>query len=178
MENINFIEKGTKLDDYWKDQLAEVYEHIKRDCAPGDYDWNRRGIIVADDETGELLALVKGALKYEELYAAGKVNEITVDKHWPLDSFDECWKMLLSEARRINHGLLVVNVNDIRIFDHCWCIKQLAKQEDPALKFNEYVLLVIKDIPWTQVKEYANEHDKGEFDAMMDCFYHRVSFEK
>jgi hypothetical protein len=54
----------------------------------------------------------------------------------------------------------------------------LAKQEDPALKFNEYVLLVIKDIPWTQVKEYANEHDKGEFDAMMDCFYHRVSFEK
>ena len=41
----------------------------------------------ADDETGELLALVKEALKYEELYAEGKVNEITVDKHWPLDSF-------------------------------------------------------------------------------------------
>jgi hypothetical protein len=38
-----------------------------------------------------------------------------MDKHWPLDSFDECWKMLL----------------------------------------------VIKDIPWTQVKEYANEHNKG-----------------
>ena len=166
------------IDDYWKDQLAEVYEHIKRDCAPGDYDWNRRGIIVADDETGELLALVKGALKYEELYAAGKVNEITVDKHWPLDSFAECWEMLLSEARRINHGLLVVNVNDIRIFDHCWCVKQLAKQEGPALKFNEYVLLVIKDIPWTQVKEYANEHNKGEFSAMMDCFYHRVYFEE
>ena len=75
------------IDDYWKDQLAEVYEHIKRDCAPGDYDWNRRGIIVADDETGELLALVKEVLKYDELDAAGKVNEITVDKHWPLDSF-------------------------------------------------------------------------------------------
>ena len=106
------------IDDYWKDQLAEVYEHIKRDCAPGDYGWNRRGIIVADDETGELLALVKEALKYDELDATGKVNEITVDKHWPLESFDECWNMLLSEARRVNHGLLVVNVNDIRIFDH------------------------------------------------------------
>ena len=178
MENINYIEKGTKLDDYWLGQLAEVNSHIMRDCAPGDYDWNRRGIIVADDATGELLALVKGALKYDELDAAGKVNEITVDKHWPLDSFDECWKMLLSEARRINHGLLVVNVNDIRIFDHCWCIKQLAKQEDPALKLKEYVLLVIKDISWAQVKEYAQEHNKGEFDAMMDCFYHRVYFEE
>ena len=166
------------IDDYWKVQLAEVYEHIKRDCAPGDYDWNRIGIIVADDETGELLSLVKGALKYEELDAAGKVNEITVDKHWPLESFDECWNMLLSEARRVNHGLLVVNVNDIRILDHCWSIKQLAKQEDPSLKFNEYVLLVIKDIPWAQVKEYANEHNEGEFRAMTDCFYHRVYFEE
>lgn len=166
------------IDDYWKDKLAGIYDHIKRDCAPGKYGWNRRGIIVADDETGELLALVKEALKYDELDATGKVNEITVDKHWPLDSFAECWEMLLSEARRINHGLLVVNVNDIRIFDYCWCIKQLAKQEDPALKFNEYVLLVIKDIPWAQVKEYANKHKKGEFRAMMDCFYHRVYFEE
>ena len=166
------------IDAYWVKQLAEVYDHIKRYCAPGDYDWNRKGIIVADDETGELLALVKEALIYDELDAAGKVNEITVDKHWPLDNFDECWKMLLSEARRVNHGLLVVNVNDIRFFDHCWCIKQLAKQEDPSLKFNEYVLLVIKGIPWTQVNEYANEHNKGEFSAMMDCFYHRVYFEE
>ena len=167
-----------RIDDYWKVKLAEVYYHINRDCAPGDYDWNRKGIIVADDETGELLAFVKEALKYDELVAAGKVNEITVNKHWPLDSFDECWKMLLSEARRINHGLLVVNVYDIRIFNHCWCIKQLAKQEDPALKFKEYVLLVIKDISWAQVKEYAQEHNKGEFDAMVDCFYHRVYFEE
>ena len=55
--------KDSVLDDYWTDQLAEVKEHIMRDCAPGDYDWNRRGIIVADDKTGELLASVKEALK-------------------------------------------------------------------------------------------------------------------
>lgn len=168
----------TKLNNYWQGQLAEVNGHIMRDCAPGDYDWNRRGIIVADDKTGELLASVKDALKYDELDAAGKISEITIDQNWPLNSFDKCWDWLLAEARRINHGLLVINVEDIKIFNHCWCIKQLAKQEDPDLRFNEYVLLVIKGISWDQVRKYAIEHNKGEFDAMMDCFYHRVSFEK
>jgi hypothetical protein len=170
-------EKKTKLllNDDWKEDLAAVYEHIKHDCAPDDYDngYNRKGIIVADDETGELLTIVKEALKYDELDAAEKVNEITVDEHWPLNSLDRCWNMLLAEARRINHGLLVINVNDIRIFKHSWCIKQLAKQEAHDLKFNEYVLLVIKDISWTKVKEYANKYNKGQFDAMMQ-FYSRI----
>lgn len=170
-------EKKTELllNDDWKEDLAAVYEHIKHDCALDDYDngYNRKGIIVADDETGELLASVKEALKYEELVAAEKVNEIIVDEHWPLNSFDKCWQKLLAEARRINHGLLVVNVNDIRIFKHSWCIKQLAKQEAWDLEFNEYVLLVIKDISWTKVKEYANKYNKGEFDAMMQ-FYSRI----
>lgn len=170
-------EKKTKLllNDDWKEDLAAVYEHIKHNCAPDDYDngYNRKGIIVADDETGELLTMVKEALKYDELDAAEKVNEITVDEHWPLNSLDRCWNMLLTEARRINHGLLVINVNDIRIFKHSWCIKQLAKQEAHDLKFNEYVLLVIKDISWTKVKEYANKYNKGQFDAMMQ-FYSRI----
>ena len=168
------MEKNLLLDDYWKDTLAAVYEHIKNDCDPDDYDhWNRRGIIVADDETGEMLTLVKEALKYDELAAAGKVNEITVDEQWPLGSTEKCWAKLLAEARKINHGLLVVNVNDIRIFNkHTWSIKQLAKQEDDST-FNEYVLLVIKDIPWTKVKDYAKKHNKGQFDAMMQ-FYNRI----
>ena len=69
-----------------------------------------------------------------------------------------------------------MNLRDIKIFNHCWCIKQLAKQEDPALQFNEYVLLVIKGITWAQVKEFANERNKGEFEAMLQ-FYSRVTFE-
>ena len=172
------MEKNLLLDDYWKDTLASVYEHIKNDCDPDDYDhWNRRGIIVADDETGEMLTLVKEALKYDELAAAGKVNEITVDEQWPLGSTEKCWAKLLAEARKINHGLLVVNVNDIRIFNkHTWSIKQLAKQEDDST-FNEYVLLVIKDIPWTKVKEYAKKHNEGQFDAMMDV-YRRIRPDK
>ena len=154
--------------------MNRMYEHIKHDCDPEDYDnvWSSRGLIVADDETGELLASVKEALKYKELVEAEKVNEIIVDEHWPLNNFDKCWQMLLAEARRINHGLLVVNVNDIRIFKHSWCIKQLAKQEAWDLGFNEYVLLVI-NTPWTKVKDYANKHSAGEFDAMME-FYNRI----
>ena len=170
---INIEGNNLLLSDFGKDYLEEVYEHIKRDCDPEYRSWVRNGIIIANDETGELLTLVKEALKYDELDAAQKVNEITVDEHWPLNSFDKCWNMLLAEARRINHGLLVINVKDIRIFKHSWCIKQLAKQEAHDLKFNEYVLLVIKDIPWTKVIEYANRHSQGEFNAMMQ-FYSRI----
>ena len=103
------MEKNLLLNKFWTDMFESVYEHIKHDCDPKDYDngWGYRGLIVADDETGELLASVKEALKYEELVAAEKVNEIIVDEHWPLNSFDKCWQKLLAEARRINHGLLV-----------------------------------------------------------------------
>ena len=169
------MEKNLLLNEYWTDKLKSVYEHIKHDCDPEDYDNIRssRGLIVADDETGELLASVKEALKYEELVAAEKVNEIIVDEHWPLNSSDKCCQKWLAEARRINHGLLVVNVNDIRIFKHSRCIKQLAKQEARDLEFNEYVLLVIKDTPWINVKDYANKHAAGEFNAMMQ-FYNRI----
>ena len=152
--------------------MNRMYEHIKHDCDPEYNGLSPRGLIVVDDETGELLASVKAALKYNELVEAEKVNEIIVDEHWPLNNFDKCWQMLLAEARRINHGLLVVNVNDIRIFKHSWCIKQLAKQEAWDLGFNEYVLLVI-NTPWTKVKDYANKHSAGEFDAMME-FYNRI----
>ena len=163
------MEKNLLLVRNMNRMFKSVYEHIKHDCDPK----GKRGLIVADDKNGELLASVKEALKYEELVAAEKVNEIIVDKHWPLNNFDKCWQMLLAEARRINHGLLVVNVNDIKIFKHSWCIKQLAKQEAWDLGFNEYVLLVINDTPWTKVKDYANKHSAGEFDAMMD-FYNLI----
>ena len=167
------MEKNLLLEKFWTNLCESVYEHIMHDCDPKDYEngWGPRGLIVADDETGELLASVKEALKYEELVASEKVNEIIVDEQWPLNSFDKCWQKLLAEARRINHGLLVVNVNDIRIFKHSWCIKQLAKQEACYLEFNEYVLLVINDIPWTKVKDYAKKHNNaGEFNAMMHFY--------
>jgi hypothetical protein len=166
--------KKPLLNDLCEDVLTSVSNHIKHDCDPDDHNgWCNRGLIVADDETGEILTAVKEALKYDELVAAGKVNEITIDEDWPLSNLDKCWPKLLAEARKINHGLLVVNVNDIRIFKNSWYIKQLAKQEAIDLQFNEYVLLVINDIPWTKVKDYAKKNHAGQFDAMMD-FYFRI----
>ena len=96
-----------------------------------------------------------------------------MDEHWPLNNSDKCWQKLQAEAQRINHGLLVINVNDIRIFKHIQRIKWLAKQEDAKFKFNGYVLLVIKDIPWTKVKDYATKHNEGQFADMMQ-FYRRI----
>lgn len=163
---------GILLDDFCTDALEAVCEHIKHNCDPDHYCWwNTKGLIIADDETGELLTSVKEALKYEELVAAEKVNEIIVDEHWPLNSSDKCWQKLQAEAQRVNHGLLVINVNDIRIFKHIKRIKWLAKQEHHEVKFNGFVLLVIKDIPWTKVRNYATKHNEGEFKAMMQFYY-------
>ena len=80
--------------------FESVYEHLKHDCDPKDYDngWGYRGLIVADDETGELLASVKEALKYEELVAAEKVNEIIVDEHrFSLKGCNSDWKESFSD---------------------------------------------------------------------------------
>lgn len=162
--------------EYWKEILTGINAHIKLDCAPDnkEYRWIHKGIIVADDESGEKLAFVKEWLGLEELKNAGKVREITVNK--PFKGFDDCWDTLLSAARSINHGLLVINVSDIKLFDHCWCIKQLAKQEADDLHFDGYVLLVTKGFSWEDVVKYANERNKGEFEAMLQ-FYSRVRFE-
>ena len=47
------MEKNLLLDEYWTDMFKSVYEHIKHDCDPEEYDngWSRRGLIVADDES-------------------------------------------------------------------------------------------------------------------------------
>ena len=168
------METKQLLDDYQKEEFAQIGEHIMHDCAPGNNNWHRRGIIVSDDPTGEMLADVRKALKYNDLAAAGKVHEITTSIDWPMDDLDECYNRLKAEAQKVNHGLLVVWVNWIDLFKNCWCLKQLAKQEDPDLEFKGYVLLVVKFDKWEEVKKYAAEHNKGEFDAMMDCFYQRV----
>ena len=112
------------------------------------------------------------------------------------------WNELIAAAYRANHGLLVIHITNIEIFGHCWKLKQLAKQENEMVAwspesrsditsldcefineiiperfpFDGNVLLVIEGIGWVRVKEYAVEHNKGEFDAMMQ-FYSRVRME-
>ncbi len=177
-----YLEKWLKAnmrDDFemWSQDLSEISGHIMGGCRPHTYADHLKGLIVSDDTpSGDILRFVKDGLRYGELAAAGKVKEITVGKGWPLGDFNECWERLLSEARSAKDGLLVINVDDIRLFDHCWCIKQLAKQEDPILGFNGHVLLVIRDgLSWDRVRAYARGKDSGEYDAMMQ-FYYRVTF--
>lgn len=126
--------------EFWSLRLSEINSHIMRDCAPGEYDWNRKGLIVADDESGEVLDFVKKNLKYDELKKAGKVNEINVDEtcaSWFIESeahkdncYKEFWNNLVVAAYKANHGLLVINISNMDAFKHCWHLKKLAKQED------------------------------------------------
>jgi hypothetical protein len=115
----------------------------------------------------------------------------------------EAWNQLIAAAYRANHGLLVIHITNIEIFGHCWKLKQLAKQENEMVAwspesrsgitpldcefinqliperfpFDGNVLLVIDGLGWNRVKEYAKEHNAGEFDAMMQ-FYERVRIEE
>ena len=158
------------LEEYQKEKLAKIGKRIMDGGVPSDCGWHRKGIIVTDDPTGVMLADIKKALDYNALVAAGKVNEISVSRSYPLNSFDECWKTLYEEAQKVPDGLLHIWVNDIKLFEYCWTVKQLAKQEDVDLHFKGYVLIVVKFDKWEEVKKYAEEHNKGEFDAMRQFY--------
>ena len=173
------------------------------------YQGLRKGCIVVDDDSGEVLKFVKKGLRYKELIRAGKLYKILINDTWSRSlqnkgqtSGHEAWNNLIAAAHRANHGLLVIHITNMEIFGHCWDLKQLAKQEydlvfsEPQshsdvtpidcefingliperFPFDGNVLLVIDGIGWDRVKEYAKEHNSGEFDAMMQ-FYSRVRIE-
>ena len=170
----------------------------------------RKGYIIADDDSGKTLGLVKKALRYVALKKAGKVHEIVIDDSWNSALRQtggmpgrEAWNGLITAAYEANHGLLVIEVENIKIFSHCWKLKQLAKQENAfvpwepvsraAMKpmdiafvksrtplefmFDGNVLIVLKGMSWNEVKEYAGKHDEYEFDDMRR-FYNYVRFEE
>lgn len=157
----------------WEEILSAIGEHIDLDCDPNnhDYAWMRKGLIIADDEEGQMLPFVKEHLKYDALKADGKVMEITIDDEWPLDSLNQCWNRLYGAANKVQNGLLIIHICDVKIFSHCWCLMQLAKQESDQLKFKGYVLLSIEGIPWSFAEELANEDNPGKLEAMMQFFY-------
>ena len=148
------------------------------DIIVGNIPWNqvgsRRGIIVTDDGIHLDSNFAKEHLKYDELLQKGKVNEITVDSSWPLNEIDSTlWKKLVAEAGKVKEGLLVINVCDIKMFKHCWDLKQLVKQE--KLDFRGFVLLVIKDMDWEMdVKKFIEDQDEDnriDFKLMMRDYY-------
>jgi len=195
----------TDWKEFWKEDFSEMYDHIIHDCASDMYQWRqyRKGRIIANDESNEMLDFVKEHLRYDELKKAGKICELTIDESW--NSFikkgcnngnaRKCRNKLVAAAYKANHGLLVIDVSNIRIFSLCWHLKQLAKQEEPLeawypydndfdsldiedpykFMFDGYVLIVIKGIEWNSVIDYACEHQETQFQAMMD-FYRRIRF--
>lgn len=153
--------------------LARMHDIIMG-ITPWNQTGSRKGVIVTDDGIHLDSNFAKEHLKYDELKQKGKINEITIDRSWPLNNeIDSLWKKLKSEAGKVKQGLLVINVHDINIFKHCWDLKQLVKQE--KLDFGGYVLLVIKDMDWEkEIREFVHkpEDDNScEFKIMMQEFY-------
>ena len=199
---------------YYSKILSSVSNHILNPgrMAEGEelyYQGQRKGFIIADDDSGELLRFVKESLRYNDLVRADKVCEITIDDTWDdalkkkgQMSGRENWNRLVAAAFKANGSLLVIHITNIKVFSHCWKLKQLAKQENDLeawfpesssditpvdcefineripekFLFDGNVLLVIEGIGWDRVKKYANEHDPDEFDAMMQ-FYSRIDME-
>lgn len=164
-----------QLNEYWKEYLSEVYDYVIRPMT------FHRGMIVADDESGEMIDSVKEILHVEMMKQRGKYHEITIDKNWPFNDNKLFRSNLFESAENANEGLLRINVTDIRAFDdfHCRLIKELAKREE--INYDIYILLVIKDHSWKEVVDYAAKHSKGQFEDMMSQWYRRIEpweFEK
>ena len=162
---------------------ANVASDLARmhDIIMGNIPWNqagsRKGVIVTDDGIHLDSTFAKEYLKYDELKRSGKVNEVTIDRAWPLNEIDGAlWKRLAAEADKVKEGLLVVNVCDINMFKHCWEMKQLVKQE--KLDFRGFVLVVIKDMDWEKdVKMFIDNLEDGnrtELKQMMQDFYQLI----
>lgn len=163
-----------KLDEIWKDDLSNIYKNL---CNHENRRMSfRRGIVVADDEFGDLLNDVNSILHFEQIKQLGYYNEITIDKHWPFNDDDLFRGKLIEEAERTNGGLLRINITDKRVFDefHCKIIKELSKREEDDFNLDIYVLLVIKGLTWKEVEDYAAKHSMGQFNDMMSQWYRRI----
>lgn len=102
----------------------------------------RRGYIIADDQSGEMLDFVKKNLRYDALNRAGRVHEITIDDSWESAlrkkgsiQGREAWNRLVAAAYKANHGLLVITISNIKMFGQCMKLKNLIKlyEDDRAL---------------------------------------------
>lgn len=161
-------------------ELARIHDIIM-EITPWNQAGSRKGVIVTDDGIHLDSKFAREHLKYDELEENGKVNEITIDRSWPLNNEldgeeSALWKRLVAEAGKVKQGLLVINVCDINLFKHCWDLKKLVKQE--KLDFSGYVLLAVKDMDWEkEVKKFVedlNDDNRIEFKLMMQDFYQLI----
>lgn len=174
---------------YYEEKFQWISEHIQLNCNPNnkDYAGINKGHIIVDDENGVKLALVKKWLNYNNLSTLGKVHEITIDKSWDTffrrteahknNHYLECWNKLVTAAYKANHGLLVINISNIKIFEHCWHLKQLAKQEREmplwpkySYDFDNYTQVNIKEFRDDTEKEYGGRLTPEQLVELIEGF--------
>lgn len=119
--------------------MSRINTHIKSGVAEAENPSCKKGIIVEKDaDTESRLDFVKDYLNVSELKKAGKVSELTIDASWEdsiipssrNETSRDCWNKIIAAAYKAKDGLLILNVSNMKLFEHCWWhIKQLAKQE-------------------------------------------------
>lgn len=154
--NYDYLKKEDKvselsIDDTWSTLLKKGNESGGREC------WNR------------LLAAA---------YDADHARGLLVINISNIEIFGHCWK--LKQLAKQETELVAwepTTRDDIAPVDYRFFKKDPIIDIPEKFMFNGYVLLVIdKSICWEDIKQYGEEHDKGEFDAMMQ-FYRRVGIE-
>lgn len=194
----------TEGEELLQEELDDIRQDIALDCVKNiKYNWLQKGIIIEDNDEHKIINLAKVYVGYDELKSRGKVKEITIDESCDslmqaTEDDPDCsklWNMLVYAAHAANYGLLVINISNIKVFGHCWKLKQLAKQEAPLqllsgpedtfygydtrFNFHGYVLIVLRGITFAEAAEYAErEINLSMYRAMMQYYsrYHIKDF--
>lgn len=141
---------------YWRRILSRIHNHIKSGMAEAENPSYRKGIIVEKDaDAKSRLDFVKDYLNVSELEKAGKISELTIDASWTADivpssrneTSRECWNKIIAAAYKAKDGLLILNVSNIKLFEHCWWhIMQLSKQEADLVSWHPLDKSIFFDI--------------------------------
>ena len=153
----------------YKEYLAEIGEHISAGCS-GETDLAcRKGIIVGREN----LDFVKNKLGFLKLQALHKVCELEIDDSWTAcmttsasnDNAMEFWNCLVKAAYNVRDGLLVLNVSNMKAFEHCWHLKQLAKQENLLNGWCNISELLDEDNGFLNFDELERRAERMRYDA-------------
>ena len=165
---------------FWRCRLSDIYTHIKSGMAETENPHCRKGIIVEKDaDTESRLDFVKDYLNVSELEKAGKVSELTIDASWTAgivpssrnETSRDCWNKIIAAAYKANDGLLILNVSNMKLFEHCWWhIKQLAKQEAGLVAwppFDKSIFFDIDEFVGEVERLMKTGRDKSEINAFV-----------
>lgn len=177
---------------YFRELLDSIREHIDNQCVPdANYNFIDKGVIIQEDNGHDNWNFVKECLGYDELMKNGKIVELSIDETWNSSMKEtaknpdarDFWNKLVMGAYKANHGLLVININNIKAFGHCWKLRQLVKQETPLelwpeahdrivewktqFNFDGYVIMILNGFSLQDARKFADQRiNASEFDTL------------